>query len=63
MLYLLQKRDHAIIILHAFPAGEYVQTKKWVDDQLMDQVLSFLDRRAADNKPFFTYYAPHAIHT
>jgi hypothetical protein len=40
-----------------------VQTKKWVDDQLMDQVLSFLDRRAADSKPFFTYYAPHAIHT
>ncbi|WIA17445.1 hypothetical protein OEZ85_014292 [Tetradesmus obliquus] len=43
--------------------GAYVQTKKWVDDQLMDQVLSFLDRRQTDGKPFFTYYAPHAIHT
>lgn len=43
--------------------GEYVQTRGLMEQDLMDTVLGYLkDHESKGSKPFFVYYAPHAIH-
>lgn len=42
--------------------GKYVQTKGLMEQDLMDRLLGFLRQREASGKPFYVYYAPHAIH-
>ncbi|WIA17400.1 hypothetical protein OEZ85_014256 [Tetradesmus obliquus] len=43
--------------------GTYVQTKKYLDEMLMDNVLGFLTAQQNASKPFYMFYAPHSIHT
>ncbi|KAF6254409.1 alkaline-phosphatase-like protein [Scenedesmus sp. NREL 46B-D3] len=43
--------------------GTYVQTKKYLDEMLADNVLGYLNAQQNSTKPFYMYYAPHAIHT
>jgi hypothetical protein len=40
-----------------------VQTKKYLDEMLMDNVLGFLNAQQNSSKPFYMFYAPHSIHT
>ncbi|KAF8072774.1 MAP1D [Scenedesmus sp. PABB004] len=43
--------------------GAYVQTKGLMEQDLMDKVIGYLKQHEAPGaKPFFMYYAPHAIH-
>lgn len=43
--------------------GKYVQTYGLMEQDLMDKMLGYLDKQAANNtKPFYLYYAPNAIH-
>lgn len=39
------------------------QTKKYLDEMLADNVLGYLNAQQNSTKPFYMYYAPHAIHT
>lgn len=39
------------------------QTKKYLDEMLMDNVLGFLTAQQNASKPFYMFYAPHSIHT
>jgi hypothetical protein len=43
--------------------GLNVQTKKYLDEMLMDNVLGFLNAQQNSSKPFYMFYAPHSIHT
>ncbi|KAF6235444.1 alkaline-phosphatase-like protein [Scenedesmus sp. NREL 46B-D3] len=42
--------------------GRYVQTEGMMEQVLVDKMAGFLKKRAADEQPFFMYYAPYAIH-
>jgi hypothetical protein len=42
--------------------GRYVQTRGMMEQVLVDNMAGFLQQRAADDQPFFMYYAPYAIH-
>jgi hypothetical protein len=45
------------------PAGNYIQTKGLMEQDLMDKIIQYLGKHeAAGAKPFYMYYAPHAIH-
>jgi hypothetical protein len=47
----------------AVPAGNYIQTKGLMEQDLMDKIIQYLGKHEADDaKPFYMYYAPHAIH-
>lgn len=47
----------------AAPAGNYIQTKGLMEQDLMDKIIGYLKQHEAeDAKPFYMYYAPHAIH-
>jgi hypothetical protein len=39
------------------------QTKKYLDEMLMDNVLGYLNAQQNSSKPFYMFYAPHSIHT
>jgi hypothetical protein len=44
--------------------GRYIQTKGLMEEVLMDKLLDYLeDHRKNSSKPFFTFYAPHAVHS
>ncbi|WIA28865.1 hypothetical protein OEZ86_011391 [Tetradesmus obliquus] len=43
--------------------GNYIQTKGLMEQDLMDKIIGYLKQHEAeDAKPFYMYYAPHAIH-
>lgn len=42
--------------------GRYIQTKGLMEQDLMDKVLGYLKDHERSGKPFYMYYAPHAIH-
>jgi hypothetical protein len=42
--------------------GAYKPTEGLMEQVLMDKLLGFLKQRQADDKAFFTYYAPFSIH-
>lgn len=42
--------------------GRYVQTKGLMEQDLMDKIIAYLKDHESSGKPFYMYYAPHAIH-
>jgi hypothetical protein len=54
---------HLPVNVAACLAGNYIQTKGLMEQDLMDKIIQYLAKHeAADAKPFYMYYAPHAIH-
>lgn len=42
--------------------GRYIQTRGLMEQDLMDKILGYLKEHESSSKPFYMFYAPHAIH-